>query len=129
MIDICTLNASGNLIDVSALGALAAIKNAVYPEYDKETGKVDYGKKTKKKIEMAHQPIAITIWKIGDYMLVDPLSEEEQAADARLTITTTAEGNVASLQKGGDASLTIEEIDLMIGIALDKAKELRNALG
>ena len=80
------------------------------------------------KLPLEHEPIAVTVWKIGEYLLVDPLSEEEKVADARLTITTTKEGNVASLQKGGEMSLTIDEVDTMVGIALDKAKELRAAL-
>ncbi len=46
MIDIYPLNDAGNLWDAGALAALAALKDAKYPEFDGE--KVDYSKKTKK---------------------------------------------------------------------------------
>ncbi|MEK6874131.1 MAG: exosome complex protein Rrp42 [Nanoarchaeota archaeon] len=128
MIDVCTLNAAGNLIDASALATLAALRNTVFPSYDENKNAIDYGQKTKKKLPLEHEPIAITVWKIGDHFIVDPLIEEEKAADARLSITTIEDGNIASLQKGGETPLTIDEIDKMIGIALDKAKELRSAL-
>ncbi|MBI4448576.1 exosome complex protein Rrp42 [Candidatus Woesearchaeota archaeon] len=128
-IDVCTLNAAGNLIDAAALGALAALKDARYPAYDLEKNAIDYGEKTDKKLPLECQPIAVTVWKIGDYLLVDPLPQEENAADARLTVTTIADGSVASLQKGGDCPLSVEEVDSMVGLAIEKAKELRKALG
>ena len=48
--------------------------------------------------------------KFGENLLVDPTDDEFQVADARLTITTLEDGSICSLQKGGNASLTIEEI-------------------
>jgi exosome complex component RRP42 len=123
IIDICTINAAGNLIDASALGALAALKVAKFPKF--EDDKVDYSVKTDVSIPLLKEPIAVTIYKIGKFLIVDPLEEEEKVADARLTITSEVDGSLCSLQKGGASPLTIDEIDEMVGIAVEKAKELR----
>ena len=126
MIDICTINDDGNLIDVSALAALAALKNTKFPKYEKDT--IDYMAKTDKPLPIIREPIAITVVKIGNYFLVDPSPEEETAIDARLTVTVTKDGTMAALQKGEGAPLTAEDIDRMVGIALEKAPELRKKL-
>jgi exosome complex component RRP42 len=123
LIDICTINDAGNLIDASSLGALAALKDMKFPKVVDD--KVDYQEKTNKKLEIKNSPIAVTVVKIGDKFIVDPSSEEEKALDARLTITTLEDGTLCALQKGGSVPLTAEDIDKMIDISLEKGKELR----
>ncbi len=125
-IDICTLNASGNLLDACALAALAALKQTKIPEYDGE--KVDYKKPTTKSLPLQVMPLAVTVFKIGPSIIVDPLTEEEKLFDARLTITTTEKGEICALQKGGATPLTIDEIESMVDLALKKSKELRKHL-
>ena len=125
MIDICTINDAGNLIDAAALGALAALKSAKFPKYEDE--QIDYSEHTDN-VVLAKEPIAITVCKIGDKMLVDPLLEEWGAVDARLTIAIIKDGTICAMQKGGSMPLSIEEIDSMIELAQKKAKELRSKL-
>jgi len=126
MIDICPLNDSGNLFDAAGLAAIAALKNTRFPEYKNDI--VDYKKKTTKELPIKKVPIPITVIKIGNHYLVDPLIEEEKNIDARLTITTTADGNICALQKGKDSPLTIEDIKKMIELALKKSTEPRKKL-
>jgi len=126
MIDICSINADGNLLDAASLGALAAIKDAKFPKYADE--KVDYSEHTKESVPLAKEPIAVTVFKIGDHLIVDPLPDEEANADARLTITTVGDGTICSLQKGGECALSVEEIDKMAALAQEKGKELRSKL-
>ena len=87
---------------------------------------IDYKKQTKKGLPLSDFPIAITVLKIGDKLIVDPLIEEREALDARLTITTMEDGTVCAMQKGGEGQLSIEEIGEMLDIAQRKAKELRS---
>jgi exosome complex component RRP42 len=54
-------------------------------------------------------PVSITAARIGDYVLIDPIAEEEACMDARITITTTDEGFCA-IQKGHTGSFTPEQI-------------------
>ena len=125
-VDICTINAAGNLIDVSALAALVALMNARMPAH--EDGAVDYKHLTDEPVPLREKPIAVTVLKIGDRFVVDPTYEEEQAIDARLTVCVTEKGHLCALQKGGDMALGIDEIDAMAGIAIDKSKELRKVI-
>jgi len=126
MIDICTINDDGNLLDASALAALAALKNTKFPKYADDA--IDYMTKTDKSLPILMEPIAITVLKIGDYFVVDPSPDEEKAIDARLTVTVTKDSTIVAMQKGEGAPLTVEDIDKMVGIAIDKAPELRKKL-
>jgi exosome complex component RRP42 len=125
-IDIVTINAAGNLIDAACLAALAALSKAFFPEYNGTS--VDYKKPTKTKVPMLKTPIGVTVAKMDTHFLVDPTAEEEKVADARLTVGVTENGGLCALQKGGDMPLTIDDVDTMIGIAIDKSAELRKVL-
>lgn len=126
LIDICTVNDAGNLLDASALAALAALRDMKFPKVVDD--KIDYTEKTNKKLEIKNLPIAVTVVKIGDKFIVDPSSEEEKVLDARLTITTLEDGTLCALQKGGSTPLTVDDINKMIDISLEKGKELRKLL-
>lgn len=126
VIDVCPINDAGNLFDASSLAALAALKDAKYPSFDGE--KVDYKSKTDMKLELEKKPIAVTVIKIGERFIVDPDIEEEKVIDARLTVSSIEDGTLCALQKGGDFPLTMQDIDKMLDIGIEKAKELRKWL-
>lgn len=126
IIDVCTINDAGNLLDASSLGAIAALKNTRFPKY--EDDKIDYMEHTKEGLPLSKEPVAVTVFKIENSILVDPLPEEEKNADSRITVTTIKDGTICSLQKGGDTPLTVEEIDKMVALAQEKAKALRSKL-
>ena len=56
------------------------------------------------------------------------LFDEEFAATARLTVASISDSTICAMQKGGLDSLSIDEIDTMVGLAIAKSKELRKAL-
>jgi exosome complex component RRP42 len=125
MVDIVTINADGNLTDAASLGAIAAIKEARFPTYDGL--KIDYKARTTQGLPIKKIPIAVTVFKIGKYLIVDPTAEEEELMDARLTVTS-ADGKIAALQKGGEYPLTLEEVEQMASLGIAKAKELSKYL-
>lgn len=126
VIDVCSINDAGNLFDASSLAAYAALKNMRYPKIVDD--KIEYGEKTSKGVELNNVPIAITVLKIGENFIVDPVKDEECSYDARLTITTLEDGTLCALQKGGDTPLTEEDIKKMVDISIEKGKELRKLL-
>ena len=126
LIDICPINDAGNLFDASSLAALAALKDTKYPSFDGE--KIDYKQKTNEKLPLEKMPIAVTVIKIGEKFIVDPDSEEENVIDSRLTVSSIEDGTLCALQKGGDFPLTIDDINAMLDIGIEKGKELRNCL-
>lgn len=127
VIDAYSINDNGNLADALGLAALAALKDAKFPEYDEKNDKIDYEKKTKKLV-LKELPVPVTVLKIGDKLLVDPVSDEEESIDARLTVATTEDGKVCAIQKGGDVALKSEDIEKMVDISIKKGKELRKLI-
>jgi len=127
-IDICTINDEGGLQDAACLATLAALKNTKMPKLN-ENNDVDYdAEKTKEGLPLAKEPVEVTVVKVGDQFLVDLLSDEEKAIEARLTVAVTEKGTVCALQKGGATPLSPEDIDKMIEIAQKLAPTLRKAL-
>ena len=123
VIDIITINDAGNLFDASALAAVAALKTTVFPHFDGK--KIDYKKKTTKKLELKNTPLSVTVLKVGDHFIVDPTSEEENAYDIRLTVATIDDDTLCAMQKGGDSPMSEKDIEEMITIGINKCKELR----
>ena len=126
MIDIYPLNAAGNLFDAAALAAIAALKNARFPKV--EDDKVIYKEPTDVPLPLSFMPVSCTVFKIGDKFLVDPTRDEELAADARLTVAFTEDGDICAMQKGGDKPLLQNEIFAMVDLASLRAAELRKSL-
>jgi exosome complex component RRP42 len=124
-IDIYSINDDGNLLDAAGIGAIAALKDAKIPKYDNETDKVVFGEWTKDKMPLAKDvPIAITIHKIGQSLLLDPSREEEDLSETRVTIGASADGVMSSMQKGSDAALTNEEMNRILDISDKAHKEI-----
>lgn len=126
-IDICPINHDGNLIDVGALAAVAALKDARMPALDEHTH-ADYHKHTDERLKLAHTPITVTVVKIGENLLVDPTDEEMRVADGRLTVASLEDGTICAMQKGGSAPLSLEELERMLDLAIATGKELRKLL-
>ncbi len=126
IVDVCTLNAAGNLFDAVALAAMAAMKDAVYPGY--KDGVLDYKNKSTEKLPISKTPVTVTVFKYGDHLVIDPTDEEGKVYDARLTVSVLKNGNICSLQKGGDVAVEPEDMNKMIALAQEKSKELRQHL-
>ncbi len=125
LLDIYPLNDAGNLFDAASLAALAALKDAKFPEYDEKANKLHYEKRTSKALPLSCLPIGVTVFKIKDKFFVDPTIEEGEAYDSRLTVATMNDQDICAMQKGGDGSLTEQDIMQMVAIATEKGKFLR----
>ena len=128
IVDIVTINDAGNLFDVSSLAVMAALKAAKFPTVDPKTGAIDYKKKTDESLPLLKEPVSVTVYKVSGKLLVDPTAEEEKSYDARLTVASDEKGTISAMQKGGKTPLTIEEINEMVSLALEKATDLRGIL-
>ncbi len=123
-IDVYVLDYHGNLIDASALGALSAIMNAKMRNYQIKDGEVVY-KEGLIPLPIQNYPIAVTMGKIGNSLIIDPALKEEQVMTARLTVTTEKDGNICAMQMAGLGELSIEELKKAVGMAVAKAGEMR----
>lgn len=125
LIDIYSINDDGNLQDAASLAAMAALMHAKFPGFDGE--KIDYNKH-EKPLPLVRKPVECTVVKIGEHFIVDALKEEEAVIDSRLTVAVMEDNNVCAMQKGGQKTLSSEDIEKMIEIAVKKTKELRSKL-
>ena len=116
-VDINVIDFDGNLIDACTLGTLAALKSAIVPG-SKEGGK-DFP------LPIRTLPVSVTMVKIGDELICDPLLEEEQLSSARLTVSISEDGHIRAMQKGDSGSFTMEEIRKAIKISSDTGKLIR----
>jgi exosome complex component RRP42 len=126
-VDVYVLNHDGNLIDASALAAVAALLNTKMANYEIEDDEVKI-KPGYAQLPIKQHPITITCAKIGDKLVVDPQLEEEQVMDARLSIAVDDDDEICAIQKGGNGYFTPDQVAEVGKLAIEKAKELRKKL-
>ena len=126
-IDIYPLNDDGNLIDTSFLAAVSALRDAFFPKMDEKKEKVEYGKLTEKKLPLKEMPFMLTIHKIGKSIILDPITEEEESSEARVSFAISPEKKEAiinAIQKGGEKELTKKEVFEIIDVAIGEWKRI-----
>ena len=108
-VDVNIMNVDGNLFDATSYAVVAALRTAKMKKYVVE------GDKPKEMDEVVpvpveRTPVSITLARIGDALLVDPISEEEAAMDMRITITTDDEGHICASQKGEASTIPPDKV-------------------
>ncbi|MGV8151552.1 MAG: exosome complex protein Rrp42 [Candidatus Nanoarchaeia archaeon] len=120
-IDIYCINDDGNVLDASAIGALAALKSARFPKYDEKTDKVEYGEFTDTPLPLTEKvPFQMTFHKIGNKIFIDPTREEEDTSEARITLAVSCpkkDKMINAMQKGNEDVFTIDELNQVVEAA------------
>jgi exosome complex component RRP42 len=109
------------------MAAVSALINTKMANYEIKDGEVKI-KPGYEQLPIRKHPITVTTAKIGDKLVVDPIGEEEQVMDARISFAIDDDGNICAIQKGGSGYFEPQEIVEAAKIAKDKAKELRKKL-
>ena len=117
-IDVHILDDCGNILDASSLGAIAALLTTRVPASKFGLGE-DYP------LPIKDIPIATTAIEFGDVLMFDPDVDEESIASTKLTVISTAKGEICGMQKSGKGTLKPEQIYRIVDIACEKAKEIR----
>lgn len=120
-IDIHILDYDGNLFDAASLASLAALYTTTVPAARFELGE-NYP------LPLKEPPISCTSVKFDNFVVIDPSLDEEEIADARLTVATDKNGDIRAMQKGLNGSFTKEEIQKVIKASLDNGREIRKQL-
>lgn len=107
-VDIQIINHDGNLLDCGSIAAVSALLCAKFPKFDGET--VEFGTKSDKSLPVTCKPVAVTFYKIGDNLIVDPSIDEEKASTVKITVTTKDDGNISAMQKSGSDTFSFEEV-------------------
>ncbi|MBI4894624.1 MAG: exosome complex protein Rrp42 [Candidatus Aenigmarchaeota archaeon] len=126
-VDIHIINHDGNLMDASALGAIAALKTTKIPRVDLEKMEIvrnDYVAD----LPVVHTPINVSVCKVGSNVVLDPTKLEEGSIDSRISISVREDDKICALQKQGSKGIMIGEIPGMMELAMEKSRELRKLL-
>jgi len=124
-VDVHMINHDGNLIDASALAAVAALRTTKMPKLEDDKIIRD---KLVKKLPLSHTPITVTVGKVFDKFMIDPVREEEEVLDSKITVAVMEDGKVCAMQKSGETGLSFEDVNEMINLAVKKSKEIRKLL-
>jgi exosome complex component RRP42 len=117
-IDVHVLDDGGNIMDASCLGAIAALMTAKLP-----AKRFDVGEDSS--VPMRDIPVGITAVEIGGSIMLDPSLSEESIAGTKLTVISNQAGALSGMQKSGINPLTTEQINYIVDMAIEKAKEIR----
>ncbi len=117
-IDVHVLDDGGNIMDAASMGSIAALLTGKLPNKRFELGE-------DADIPMRDVPVAVTAVEIGGSIMLDPSLDEESIAGTKLTVTSNQNGDISAMQKSGPHPLTSEQINYIVDIAIEKAKELR----
>jgi exosome complex component RRP42 len=122
-VDIHIINHHGNLLNAAALASLIALMNTKIPKLEEEKIiRGDY----ERDLPIAHYPINVTVCKVGNKYLIDPVIEEENVIDAKLSIGIMEDDCICAMQKQGKEGIELDEIGKMIDLAIEKSRELRD---
>lgn len=117
-IDISVLNDAGNIVDASALGAMAALMTTVIPA-DDENGFAACP------MPIRDTPVCVTVASVCGELILDPSLDEESVCDTKLSVITNRAGALSGMQKSGSGPLPVETVRRMVDLGRDKACELR----
>jgi len=123
-VDVYSINDDGNLMDAATIGAIAALKLAKIPKYDKKEQKVIFDELTDESLPLTDKtPVAISVHKLGSSLLIDPTREEEDLSECRVTVSSN-KGVISSLQKSESTALEIDEIKKIFEIAEEASEKV-----
>jgi exosome complex component RRP42 len=125
-VDVSIINTDGNLFDATSIAVVSALLTAKMPKY--VVSAEGPPTKTEEKIPLPIQtiPIAVTIARIGDYLVVDPDAEEEAVMDTRITFVSDDRGNICAGQKGLGGTLSFEQVVFAASTAKLKGELIRD---
>jgi len=139
-IDIHILDHDGNLFDAASLASLTALYNTLVPierlrpSLEKIQDSHPIIKKYLEehpndyKLPLKDPPISCTSVKYNGIVVMDPSLDEEETAEARLTVATDKNGHIRAMQKGLNGAFTQEEIKKVIKASIDNGKKIRELL-
>ncbi len=125
-VDIHVINHKGNLIDAAALASLVALLNTNIPKIvDDKVVRNEF----ERKLPVEHKPITVSVCKVGNKYILDPVLEEENILDAKLSVGVREDDKICALQKQGSKGLEFDEIETMVDLAMEKTKQIRKLIG
>ncbi len=126
-LDIHILDDGGNLIDGATMAGVLALRSAEIKKVLYEDGKVTVLDELEQ-LPVKAFPLACSIAKFGNSLLVDPTYEEEVAMDSKIVFGIDEEEHIRAMQKSGSGPWQREQIEQAMELAQRTVKDLRQKL-
>ena len=126
-IDVAVINEDGNLFDAVSYAGTAALLMADMSKFTIEDDEVKMLDE-RQPLPIKSLPVSTTFAKIGDKIILDPNADEQEIADARITLVTDENGKYVSAQKGKPGGFTFDELKEISIISKDKGEEIREKI-
>ncbi|XP_057337025.1 exosome complex component RRP42 [Microplitis mediator] len=134
-VDVLILQCGGNLFDAIGAAVKAALFNAEIPRVTAATldgGEADLQVSDDPfdcvRLNVESFPVLVTLCKIGDNCIVDPIAEEEACAAASVVISVIPTGEITSVVKTGYGSLQPATFIKTLQTAITVGKKLNESL-
>jgi len=116
------------LFDACSYASVASILSCKIPKWEYKDGTITKIEGVLSDPPITTVPVSVTMGKIGDKILVDPNADEWKCMDARMTITTNADGNICAVQKGGSDGFTPEQLVKCAQLSISTGAKIRDML-
>ena len=126
--DNSVIDHDGNLFDACSYASTAAILSCKVPKWEMKDDLPSLVEGQESDAPITTIPVSVTMGRIGDYIIVDPNSDEWACLDARITITTNSDGNICALQKGGSDGFTAEQLVKCSEISISVGTKIREII-
>ncbi|KAI8616467.1 ribosomal protein S5 domain 2-type protein [Chytriomyces sp. MP71] len=134
-VDALVLGYGGNLLDTIFQATRGALHNTLIPKFSIEesvnsaTGNTSYefdvADEETEELKGHHQvPVIVTLFKIGNYYVLDPSPLEEKCSDVQLTVAINRKGLPCSIHKIGAGSIEPSLLAAMIQDAKEQGLAL-----
>lgn len=128
-VDIYVLDYGGNILDASTIAAIAALYDTKLPKVVRENEELKIIKEEKtERLPMNYPVVTVSVAKIGKHLVVDPDLDEEGIMDAKISFSYTPDGRIVGIQKSGNGTFTLDEINEAENLARTSSKKLLEEL-
>jgi exosome complex component RRP42 len=123
-VDCNVMNVDGNLFDATSYAVVAALRTSKMKKYVVKDDKVETTEDWIP-VPVEKTPVSVTLARIGEKLVVDPITEEEASMDMRITITTDDDGNICASQKGEASTISPEQVLQAADTSIRLGKDIR----
>ncbi|MEM2739609.1 MAG: exosome complex protein Rrp42 [Candidatus Bathyarchaeia archaeon] len=125
-VDTYLVDHDGNMIDACVLASIAALLDATMRKAIVSEGRAKLVDE-REPLPIRHYPLTATACRIGETLIVDPTLEEEETAEARITIGFDEEDRICMIQHS-IGTLRYGELYQAINISREVTSRLREDL-
>lgn len=133
--DLTCLNFAGNILDTSLKALIAALKSVKLPqtqliaksEEEEKVLKINI-EAPKTALKIGSVPTSISIAVFDDNLLLDPTDEEEDHANAVVTVVLTQTNELCHVHKPGGIGISPEKLQQCISLAKKNAKTVQKLI-